>query len=78
MYLLRLALRPWRAAGASQAIAAAAAGFMLCLCGFLYWLQSGLGPIVDRMQTEQVITAYLSSELEERDQGAVIDSIRVS
>jgi cell division protein FtsX len=78
MYLLRLALRPWRAAAMSQTISAIAVGFLLCLCGFLFWLQSGLGPIVGRMQTDQVITAYLSPELEEREQGAVIDSIRVS
>lgn len=78
MYLLRLAVRPWKAAGVSQVISALAVGFLLCLCGFLVWLQSGLGPIVGRMQSEQVITAYLSPDLEEREQAGVIDSIRVS
>jgi cell division protein FtsX len=78
MYLLRLGLRPWRVATLSQAISAAAVGLLLCLCGFLYWLQSGLNPMLGRMQSEQVITAYLSPELEEHEQGKVIDQIRTS
>src|SRR4051812_16105159 len=78
MYLLRLGLRPWKVATVSQLISSAAVGLLLCLCGFLYWLQSGLNPLLGRMQSEQVITAYLSPELEEHEQGKVIDSIRTS
>jgi cell division protein FtsX len=78
MYLLRLALRPWRVAAFSQTISAAAVGLLLCLCGFLYWLQAGLNPMLGRMQSEQVITAYLSPELEDHEQGKVIDQIRTS
>jgi hypothetical protein len=46
MHLLRLALRPWRVAPGSQLISAGAVGLLLCLCGFLYWLQDGLGPVL--------------------------------
>jgi cell division protein FtsX len=51
---------------------------MLCLCGFLYWLQGALGPVIGKMQSEQVITAYLTPEVEERDQSRILDTIRVS
>src|SRR5579885_1952637 len=78
MHLLKLGLRPWRVAGLSQAVSAGAVGLLLCLCGFLYWLQAGLNPMLSRMQNEQVITAYLSPELEESEQGKVIDQIRTS
>ena len=78
MYLLRLGLRPWRTALASQAFSALAVGILLCFCGFLHWLQQGLNPVLNRLQQEQVITAYLGSDVEERDQARVIDTIRVS
>src|SRR3954469_13218151 len=78
MYLLRLGLRPWKVATVSQLVSSAAVGLLLCLCGFLYWLQSGLDPMLGRMQGEQVITAYLAPELDEHEQGKVIDTIRTS
>src|SRR5687768_1013664 len=78
MYLLRLGLRPWRIAPASQLVSSAAVGFLLCLCGLLYWLQAGLQPVINRLQGEQVITAYLAADADERDRSRVVDTIRVS
>ncbi len=60
MYLLKLALRPWRLAPLSQVFSAGAVGLLLLLTGFLFWLQNGLKPVLARLQGEQVITAYLA------------------
>jgi cell division protein FtsX len=78
MYLLRLGLRPWRIAPASQLVSAVAVGFLLCICGLLFWLHAGLQPLIARLQSEQVITAYLAADGDERDRSRTIDSIRVS
>lgn len=61
MFLLRLSLRPWRLAPLNHAFSAVAVGFLLLVAGFLFWLQDGLRPVVARLQSEQVITAYLAA-----------------
>ncbi len=76
MFLLKLALRPWRLAPFSQFFAALAVGFLVFMIGFLFWLDRGLKPVVIRMQNEQVITAYLESAVEAQDEQKVVDSIR--
>lgn len=78
MYLLKLALRPWRVAPWSQAFAAMAVGFLLVLSAFLFWMERGLKPVVHRMKSEQVITAYLDPSLENLDEGKLVDSIQVA
>ena len=78
MYLLRLALRPWRLAPFSQVFSCFAVGFLLLLAGFLFWMQSGLKPVLARLQGEQVITAYIDPSIEAKDDGAVLDQIRTS
>jgi cell division protein FtsX len=78
VYLLKLALRPWRLAPLSQLLSAAAVGFLLLLCGFLVWLERGLGPVVHRLGAEQVITAYLDPALDLRKEMDVKDSIQVA
>ncbi len=64
MYLLRLALRPWRLAPFSQLFSAIAVGFLLFLTSFLFWLERGLKPVLVRLQGEQVITAYVLKDEE--------------
>ena len=83
MYLLKLALRPWRIALASQLFAAVAVTVLLVLTGFLYWLQDGLKPVLERLQGEQVITVYLAAENEPAEgdgseEGRIVDAIRTS
>jgi cell division transport system permease protein len=78
MYLLKLALRPWRIAPLSQVFSALAVGFMLMLAGFLFWIDRGMVPVVARLQGEQVITAFLDPSLEVKEQERVIDSIRMT
>jgi cell division protein FtsX len=78
VHLLKLALRPWRQAFWSQALSALAVGFLLLLCGVLFWLDHGLGPVLHRMQGEQVVTAYLSADVDPRDEKTIVDSIRIA
>ncbi|MGK5084044.1 hypothetical protein WDW37_12170 [Bdellovibrionota bacterium FG-1] len=76
MFLLKLSFRPWRLAPLSQLFSAAAVGFLLLLVGFLFWMQAGLRPVLARLQGEQVVTAYLNSNVDPKDETRVVDSIR--
>jgi cell division protein FtsX len=78
MYLLKLALRPWRIALLSQVFSALAVGFLILLAGFLFWMERSLRPVVNRLQSEQVITAYLDSTVEAKDEEKIFDSIKVA
>ena len=44
MYLIKLALRPWRAAPYTQIFASLGLGFVLTVASGLYWLGEGLEP----------------------------------
>ncbi len=77
MYLIKLALRPWRVAPWSQIFSALAVGFLLVIAGFLVWMERGLIPVVQRLKQEQVITAYLDPAVEPKDEAKVADEIRV-
>lgn len=61
MFLLKLALRPWRLAFVSQFFSVLAVACLLVMVSFLGWMQQGLGPVIQRMEAEQVVTAYLSA-----------------
>ncbi|MBC7691543.1 MAG: hypothetical protein H7222_07215 [Methylotenera sp.] len=76
MYVLKLALRPWRLSTLSQIFSSVAVGFLMLLAGFLIWLQAGLNPIVHRLQREQVITAFIDASVEAKDESRILDSIR--
>ncbi len=75
MYLLKLALRSWRLAPLSQVFSAIAVGFLLLLIGFLFWMHQGLKPILVRLQGEQVITAYIQSTVEKKDELKLLDEV---
>ena len=66
MYLLKLALRPWRQAPLSQLFSAFAVAFLLLILGLLFWIQAGLKPVLARLQGEQVMTVYLNSSVENK------------
>lgn len=76
MYLLKLALRPWRSAPFSQVFSSIAVGILLLLSGFLFWMQSGLKPVLHRLQSEQVLTAYVDAALPEKDESALLEKVR--
>lgn len=78
MYLLKLSLRPWRRSPFSQVFTAVAVGVLLFLAGFLFWMQRGMSPVIDRLQNEQVITAYLDPSLNANNEGIVVDQIRTT
>lgn len=76
MYLLKLALRPWRLAPLSQIFSGIAVGFLLLLVGFLFWMQNGLKGVLVRLQGEQVITAYLDNSVENKNEEKIVDAAR--
>jgi cell division protein FtsX len=77
MYLLKLALRPWRIAPFSQLLSSIAVGCLLFLSGVLAWLHDGLRPVIARLQSEQVITAYLDSSVDAAEgEAKIMDAIR--
>ncbi|MGK5089179.1 hypothetical protein WDW86_16635 [Bdellovibrionota bacterium FG-2] len=78
MYLLKLALRPWKVSLSNQIFSSGAMGLLLVLLSFLLWLGQGLKPVVDRLDREQVITAYIHPSIEVQDEAPVIDSIKVA
>jgi len=78
VYLLRLALRPWRRAPWNQFLSALASGILLLLAAFMAWLQVGLEPVLIRLNSEQVITAYLEASVEKAEESRIADSIRTS
>jgi len=78
MYLLKLAIRPWRLAPFSQLFSGLAVGFLLLLIGFLFWIEQGLKPVLARLEGEQVITAYLDSTVSGGNEKVVVDKIRIA
>jgi cell division protein FtsX len=78
MYLLKLSLRPWKRSPYSQAFTSIAVGVRVFLGSFLFWMQWGLSPVIDRLQHEQVITAYLDPAVEAASETQIVDSIRSS
>ena len=59
MVLIKLALRPWRTAYWNQILAGISVATLLVLSGFLVWFGRGLKPVVARLQSDQIITAYV-------------------
>jgi cell division transport system permease protein len=78
MYLLKLAIRPWRLAPWSQMFSGMAVGFLLLLIGFLFWIERGLKPVLARLEGEQVVTAYLDSTVSSKNETLVVDKIRIA
>ena len=78
MYLLKLALRPWRTAPYSQFFSALAVSVLLLLAGLLFWMERGLQPVLARLQGEQVVTAYVDPSVAAKDESKLLDTIRVA
>lgn len=67
MYLMRLALRPWRLAPLSQVSSSLAVALLLVLGAFLQWMELTLEPALARLGQEQVFTAYIDPTLADPD-----------
>jgi cell division protein FtsX len=77
-YLFKLSIRPWKRSPYSQIFTSLAVGVLLFLASFLFWMQWSLSPVIDRLQHEQVITAYLDTSVEPSAETTIVDSIRTS
>jgi len=60
----------------SQLFSSFVVGFLVLLCGFLFFLERGLKPVVDRLQGEEVITAWLQPEVPSGDEQALLEQVR--
>jgi cell division transport system permease protein len=78
MYLMKLALRPWRVAPWSQLVSALAVGFLFMLVGLSVWIWMGLDPVIDRLKNEQVITAYIDPSIDPKAEQKTVDQIHLS
>ena len=78
MYLLKLAMRPWKASPFNQIFTSASLGTLLVLMAFLMWIESSFNPMIERLKHEQIVTAYLSPEISQIDEGKVLDSLKVN
>lgn len=76
MYLLKLALRPWRVAPVSQIISSVSVGFLVFGTVLLFWLSWALTPVIHRLQSEQIATAYLVPTVPIGEEKTIEDSIR--
>jgi cell division protein FtsX len=78
MLLLKVALRPWKLAPYSQFFSSFAVAFLLLLAGLLFWIQQGLNPVLARLEQEQVITAYVNTQVPAADESKIVDQIQVA
>ena len=78
MLLLKLALRPWKSNLTGQLFSVFSFSFLLLLGGFLYWLYDGIEQTIHKTQTENVVVAYLSPNVKERDTAQIVDQMKLS
>ena len=78
MYVLKIALRPWRRAPLSQIFSTMAVGVLLFLVGLSLWVERGLGPVLKKVQSEHVVTVYLDHSAAGMDERKITDSIRIA
>jgi hypothetical protein len=62
----------------SQVFSSFVVGFLVLLCGFLFFLEQGLKPIVNRLQGEEVITAWVTPEVPVTDEVALLEQVRAA
>jgi len=78
VHLLKLAFRPWRTSAFMQTFSALGAGAAFSSAILMGWCSLSLEPVMHRLSSEQVITAYLDPELAQEDEGKVVDTIRTA
>lgn len=78
MYLLKLALRPWRKSAVVQVLSALSFSFIIFLMSLFFWMDRELKPLVTKLRTDQVLTVYLNTDTEAADEKRIVDSIRMT
>lgn len=78
MFLLKLAIRPWKLAPFSQFLASTSSVVLLFLIGFLVWFSSSVSTVIKRLSGDQIVTVYLETGSDAAKPGVVTDSIRTS
>jgi cell division protein FtsX len=62
----------------NQLVSAFAVGILLLLGGGLMWMRMGLAPVVERLTSEEVITAYIDPSVGHEKENEIIDQIKTS
>ncbi|MCM0606912.1 MAG: hypothetical protein KA715_12550 [Xanthomonadaceae bacterium] len=78
LYLLKLAMRPWRKSAVVQTLSAISFSFMIFLMSLFFWMDRELKPLVTKLRSDQVLTVYLNSDTNASDEKRIVDSIRTS
>lgn len=78
MPILKLSLRAWRSAPLSQLGAVLISSTLLLSVGMLLSIDLSIGSAALRIRHEQRVTTYLSAGLSEKDEAALVDTIRIS
>ena len=76
MYVLKLALRPWKVAPVSQLAHAVSVGALLLVFTGMLWMVEGLNPVIQRLEQEQLVTAYFLPTVTHDQETQVADTIR--
>ncbi len=77
MYLLNLSFKPWKTVPKTQSfLAALALSILIFFASLSYWLDRNLKPVLKKIKSEQIITAYLEPSIETQDEKKIIDSIQ--
>lgn len=73
MLIIKLAWRPWKLNPASQWLSVIALATLLFIFAQFSWFASAVSPIVQKLNSQKIITVYLDVQTSE---GAVIDQIK--
>ncbi|MBI4925502.1 MAG: hypothetical protein HY843_06210 [Bdellovibrio sp.] len=76
MLLLKLSIQPWKKFPFTYMFAACALAFLISIFSFLFWFERHLNPLIQKLRTEQVITAYLDNSIDQNNQPKIIDTIK--
>lgn len=76
MFPLKMALRPWKLAPLSQWLSALTLGILLFVFSFLSWFSNALSPVLVRLSSDQVVTAYLDTS-EDTSGEKISDQIKI-
>lgn len=76
--LIKVAMRPWKKAFFQQIFTVLSLGTLLFLAGFFVYVQDSLNPVLDRLQTEKTLIAYLAPEVSPSEEATIVDTIHSS
>jgi len=77
MFLLKLALRPWKISPFSQLTSILSVSFLIYLGTLMSWLIVGMKPLVEQIKSEQMAVLYFNPNLQDQDRAKLTDEITV-